>query len=242
MLAGIAVSASAPTGSLSARVATTRGLAAPGAVATGIPTQAPRSPTPAASQSEAPVLSESTPVVAPTLAATPKPAAQPTRRSTPRPAPLPPKPPAPPPPPPPPAPQASGPAAAAVLQALNASRAQAGLPPLQMSAGLTRSAHLHNLAMAAADQLSHQLPGEPGLGSRISQQGVSWTWAGENCGESSSMSTAGGLGLEQAMMAEQPPNDGHRRNILSTSATMVGVDVVLDSSHHLLWLTEDFAN
>lgn len=43
------------------------------------------------------------------------------------------------------------------------------------------------------------------------------------------------------MMAEQPPNDGHRLNILSPSYNLLGVDVVIDAAHHTLWLTEDFA-
>jgi len=42
------------------------------------------------------------------------------------------------------------------------------------------------------------------------------------------------------MMAEKPPDDGHRRNILSTSYALIGVDVLIDA-HHGIWLTEDFA-
>ncbi|HWF57900.1 MAG TPA: CAP domain-containing protein [Candidatus Dormibacteraeota bacterium] len=133
-------------------------------------------------------------------------------------------------------------AAQAVFAAINTSRAAAGLPPLLWSAGLSRSAHLHNLAMAAANQMSHQLPGEAPLGNRISAQGVGWTWAGENIAVTSNLSTAGALGIEQGMVSETPPNDEHRLNILTTYGTMVGVDVVFDSIHHLLWLTEDFAN
>jgi|SRR5579864_2245247 len=145
------------------------------------------------------------------------------------------------PPPPPPVPAAPS-AASAVFQAINSARAKAGLPALRWSDGLARSAHQHNLAMAAANQLSHQLPGEAPLGNRVSSQGVSWTWCAENIGYSSNLSTSGALGLENAMVNETPPNDDHRQNILSSTATMVGVDVVFDSTNHLLWLTEDFAN
>jgi uncharacterized protein YkwD len=142
----------------------------------------------------------------------------------------------------PPALAGSASAAQAVVTAINASRFAAGLPALLWSAGLSRSAHLHNLAMATADQMSHQLPGEAPLGTRISAQGVLWSWAGENIALASSLSTAAALGLEQGMVNETPPNDEHRVNILTTLGTMVGVDVVFDSIHHLLWLTEDFAN
>jgi uncharacterized protein YkwD len=128
-----------------------------------------------------------------------------------------------------------------VLQAVNADRAAAGLPPLAWSAGLGRSARQHDLAMAAANTLSHQLPGEPALGTRESQQGIRWSWAGENIGYTTDRSTAGALGIDRAMMAEQPPDDGHRRNILTTSGNVIGIDVVLDAAHRRLWLTEDFA-
>jgi uncharacterized protein YkwD len=42
------------------------------------------------------------------------------------------------------------------------------------------------------------------------------------------------------MMAEQPPNDGHRRNILNTGFNLIGIDVLIDSKNQV-WLTEDFA-
>ncbi len=131
--------------------------------------------------------------------------------------------------------------AQAVFQAINASRASAGLPPLEWSGSLVSSAHAHSALMSADNDLAHQLPGEPAIGSRISQDGVQWTWCGENIGVTSNTSESGALELHQAMMAEQPPNDGHRQNILSTNFTLVGVAIVIDASHQL-WLTEDFAN
>ncbi len=129
-------------------------------------------------------------------------------------------------------------AAAAVVAAINHSRAARGIPVLWWGVRVTRSAHLHNLAMAAANTLSHQLPGEASLGTRVTRQGVSWTWVGENVGESPSLSTSGALFLEQLMMGDA----GHRNNILTRYACVVGVDVVYDTVHHKLWLTEDFAN
>lgn len=130
--------------------------------------------------------------------------------------------------------------AQAVFNAINQSRAAAGLPALQWSSALANGAHLHNQRMAAANQLSHQLPGEPDLGTRISQDGIQWTWAGENIGLTSDATVNGALGLHKAMMAEQPPNDGHRQNILTTQGNMVGVDILIDGKGQL-WLTEDFA-
>jgi uncharacterized protein YkwD len=43
------------------------------------------------------------------------------------------------------------------------------------------------------------------------------------------------------MLNEKPPNDGHRQNILSKDFTMVGIDVIVDTTHNKIWLTEDFA-
>lgn len=132
-------------------------------------------------------------------------------------------------------------AARAVFDATNAARTQAGLPVLAWNEALVRSGREHNLAMAAANQLSHQLPGEPGFGQRISAQGVRWTSIGENVGVTSQRTVAGALSLHTAMINETPPDDGHRRNKLSTSFTQLGVSVYLDAAHGRLWLTEDYA-
>jgi uncharacterized protein YkwD len=43
------------------------------------------------------------------------------------------------------------------------------------------------------------------------------------------------------MLAEQPPNDGHRQNILSRSFRFVGITVTRDSSG-TVWMTQDFSN
>jgi len=131
--------------------------------------------------------------------------------------------------------------AQAVFQAINQSRAANGLAPLKWSNALAKSARQHDLAMQAANTLAHQLSGEAGPGKRESQQGVNWTLAAENIGETTDQSVNGALGLHQAMMNEKPPDDGHRQNILSKNANIVGVNVLIDSQHGKLWLTEDFA-
>ena len=131
--------------------------------------------------------------------------------------------------------------AQSVFAAVNKDRAAAGLPALQWSDALAKSAHQHDVAMMGANQLAHQVPGEPALGERENQQGVQWTFAAENVGFTTDMSTNGALGLHKAMMAEQPPDDGHRQNILTTQANILGVDILLDTTHEKLWLTEDFA-
>jgi uncharacterized protein YkwD len=128
-----------------------------------------------------------------------------------------------------------------VFQAINQSRAANGLPPLTWSAALASSARQHDLTMQAANTLSHQLPGEAAFSDRERQQGVNWSWAAENIGETSDQTVNGALGLHQAMMSEQPPGDGHRQNILTTSGNIVGIAILIDQQHGQLWLTEDFA-
>ena len=47
------------------------------------------------------------------------------------------------------------------------------------------------------------------------------------------------VGLTQAMLNEKPPDDGHRKNILSRSFTHIGIAVFRVSSG-TVWLTQDF--
>lgn len=134
-----------------------------------------------------------------------------------------------------------------LLAQINQLRADNGLAPYSLLSGLNASAHKHNLTMIAGCGLSHQCPGEASLGDRISAQGVHWTSCGENIGWSGPHpnTTAAMIdaakGLTTAMYNEKPPDDGHRRNLLSTSFHHVGIDVVRDSSGKV-WLTQDFSS
>lgn len=129
--------------------------------------------------------------------------------------------------------------AKAVFAQLNAERARNGLPALRWNENLYYAAHRHTLLMGQNNTLSHQLPGEESLGTRVTYW-YRWSAVGENVAWSSRRTQDGALALETAMYDETPPNDGHRRNILSTSYTDVGVDVVDDSTHGRVWLTTDF--
>jgi uncharacterized protein YkwD len=134
-----------------------------------------------------------------------------------------------------------------VLAVINQARAAAGLPPLTITAGLDSSASAHNLRMAGGCGLSHQCPAEPDLGARETAAGVNWSACGENLGEGGPVAdTTAATGqmavtLTQDMLNEQPPDDGHRRNILSTAFTHIGIAVYRDSSG-TVWLTQDFSN
>ncbi len=141
----------------------------------------------------------------------------------------------------------SGTPAAQVLALINQARSAAGLPALTITAGLDRSASAHNATMASGCGLSHQCPGEPDLGARETAAGVTWTAAGENIGEGGPVAgtTAAiaqmAVGLTQDMLNEKPPDDGHRKNILSSSFTHIGIAVYRDPSG-TVWLTQDFSN
>jgi uncharacterized protein YkwD len=149
-----------------------------------------------------------------------------------------------------PKPPAPPPAGSGLVQQLlaqvNALRADHGLPPYKLSNGLIASAHAHNVVMMNGCGLSHRCPNEADLGPRIRAQGVNWHTAGENIGESGpngNNQTAilnAAKGLTMSMYNEKPPDDGHRRNILSSSFTMIGIDVVRDGKG-TVWLTQDFA-
>jgi uncharacterized protein YkwD len=133
-----------------------------------------------------------------------------------------------------------------VLAHINAARAQNGLAPLTLSTRLSTASELHNQLMINGCGLSHQCPGEAGLGDRFSAQGVPWTSAGENIGFGSAGSSTAAIvgaanGLTDSMLAEVPPNDGHRRNLLNPGFKHIGLAVERDAKG-LVWMTQDFVN
>ncbi len=101
--------------------------------------------------------------------------------------------------------------------------------------------------MAGGCGLSHQCPGEPSLGSRETAAAVHWTAAGENIGEGGPVAgtTAAiaqmAVTLTRDMLNEKPPDDGHRRNILSGSFAHIGIAIHRAPSG-TVWLTQDFSS
>ena len=133
-----------------------------------------------------------------------------------------------------------------LFKQINSDRATNGLPALAWEPKLEVSAHQHDLVMAGGCGLMHQCPGEADPGTRISKQGVQWQTVGENIGEGGPVMTTNDawnmtLRLHQGMMAEKPPDDGHRRNLLSQNFHRIGISISIDKNN-TLWLTEDFAN
>jgi len=133
-----------------------------------------------------------------------------------------------------------------VLVHINAARTAAGLSTLTLDAQLSKASALHNQLMINGCGLQHECPGESGIGPRFSAQGVQWTSAGENIGYGSSGADDAAIvraanGLTDSMLAEKPPNDGHRKNLLNTGFKRIGLSVVRDGKG-LTWMTQDFVN
>ena len=124
---------------------------------------------------------------------------------------------------------------------MNQDRVSQGLRAYGLNGTLSAGAHLHSQKMSVCG-MSHQCPGEDEPCTRVSNEGISWTSCGENVGYTSPNPTAwtGVKRIEQNMLAEQPPDDGHRQNLLSTSFTHVGIGIYIDASG-IVWATEDFA-
>jgi uncharacterized protein YkwD len=122
---------------------------------------------------------------------------------------------------------------------LNAERTVHGRAPLRLDGELVRSAHRHNLAMARARLMSHQVPGEPGLAARLDGVGYQFLRAGENVGYSTRETVGGLRALQRQMYHEPAPDNGHRLNILSRAYRQVGIDVYFDG-RGTMWFTQDF--
>lgn len=132
----------------------------------------------------------------------------------------------------------------AVLSHINAARADEGLKALTLDTQLSKASALHTALMINGCGLEHQCSGESGIGTRFSAQGVSWKTAGENIGFGSSGSSNAQIisaanGLTDSMLAEKAPNDGHRKNLLNSAFTKIGLSIVRDSKG-ITWMTQDF--
>lgn len=131
-----------------------------------------------------------------------------------------------------------------LFQQINSDRAAEGLPPYTWDDKIAAVSTTHSKTMGQGCGLSHQCSGEPAPCDRLKNAGISWMACGENAGYTSPTPdqwSAVKTGIEQGMLGEQPPNDGHRRNLLSTSYHRVGIGVYVDAKG-LIWVTEDFTN
>ncbi len=101
--------------------------------------------------------------------------------------------------------------------------------PLAWNADLYEAAEGHNTAMIAADEQTHQAPGEPDLGARATNAGyTNWTQVGENvyAFARSVLHTHAGFAIDWGNDTDgiqNPP--GHRENMMEATYREVGIRI-----------------
>ncbi|UYK41039.1 CAP domain-containing protein [Microbacterium terricola] len=111
-----------------------------------------------------------------------------------------------------------------IFDQVNAQRTKAGVKPLTMNSGINSVATKWSGKQAAAKKMSHN----PNYSSQIPS---GWRAAGEN--------VAAGY-APTAVVGAWMKSEGHRKNILSTSYTHIGIGVALDSDGRAYY-TQNFA-
>ena len=117
-----------------------------------------------------------------------------------------------------------------VIRLTNKRRVAHDCDRLGMRKSLRKAARKHSDAMADADELSHQVEGEPPLGERVSNAGYDWTMVGENI--------AVGYRTPRAVVKAWMKSEGHRANILDCDYEHIGVGVVTRDGTR--WWTQVF--
>jgi uncharacterized protein YkwD len=123
---------------------------------------------------------------------------------------------------------------AAVLAALNATRARHGLSAVVSSPELARVARRHAEAMAAAGRVAHVLPASPEVGTRLRAAGIPYRRAYENVARAATA-------LDAHAGVEESP--AHLANVLRPAAARAGIGIArarLPSGDATVYLTEVF--
>ncbi|MFI6743031.1 CAP domain-containing protein [Nonomuraea sp. NPDC050451] len=119
-----------------------------------------------------------------------------------------------------------------VVRLTNAERAKGGCDPLKHDARLRRAAFGHSADMAKNDYFDHDSQDGRDMVDRIRATGFSGSTLAEN------------IAMGQRSAAEVVRgwmnSDGHRRNIMNCSYTLIGVGAAKDAQGQIYW-TQDFA-
>jgi uncharacterized protein YkwD len=131
-----------------------------------------------------------------------------------------------------------------LIAELNQHRAQYGLSPLTFDDTAEKAAQFHAEEMEQAGEMRHEDASGRSPLQRFEALGGRADYYGENIG----YWTPGVVdpvllwhvigSLDAEMMAEKPPNDGHRRNILSQNYSAVGIGIAVGP--HGVFISEDF--
>jgi uncharacterized protein YkwD len=116
-----------------------------------------------------------------------------------------------------------------LFASVNRARRAQGLPMLRWNDALAAAAHRHAALMAEHGAAEHGFPGEPSLGSRVTQAGARFMWVSEN--------VARGATVEM-IHAEITKSPNHRANMLDTDMDSIGVGIVERGGE--LFAVEDF--
>jgi len=116
------------------------------------------------------------------------------------------------------------------FKSANHERAEQGLPQLKWDEALAVAARKHAALMADQEELSHRLPGEAALDTRIAQAGARFSSVGENVASGPELSE-----IHTGWMH----SPGHRANILGTHFNALGVGVVQRDGQ--FYAVEDFS-
>jgi hypothetical protein len=113
----------------------------------------------------------------------------------------------------------------------NHERAVRGLPALRWDDSLARAARQHAERMVRENTLSHQLPGEPDLGARLTQAAVRYSKCAENIADGPNT-----LEIHDGWM--NSPH--HRANMLDPSLDSIGIGVA--ERRGVLFAVQDFSH
>ena len=102
-----------------------------------------------------------------------------------------------------------------MIALINQERSKSGLTPLAEQSQLTQTARSHAEDMACNDFFEHVSPTEGGVTDRVSAQGYDFSAVGEII--------AGGYADSEAVVAGWMESVAHRKNILSSEFTQIGV-------------------
>lgn len=120
-----------------------------------------------------------------------------------------------------------------IVDLTNAERARAGLGAVHVDQRLMNAAHGHSADQAARSSMSHTGADGSNVAGRVGRQGYAFRWVAEN--------VAWGYGDAAAVVAGWMGSSGHRANILSGSATHVGVGLAYAANGTPYW-TQVFAS
>ncbi len=120
-----------------------------------------------------------------------------------------------------------------IIERTNASRADAGLPPLSIDPQLTRAAQAYAREMAHDDRFDHTAPNGAGVDARAEAAGYTgWEYLAEN------LATGAGRPDADAIVARWLDSPDHRRNLLAAELRDAGVACHVASSRY--WCAQEF--